>query len=73
MFPNREALPWAAHFSCTLGGTPLHTVPQVQKLGLALPSVGGRHGRAVADRVGRVRLENGCRYKLRLRDLRSEV
>lgn len=73
MLPNGEALYWAVHFSCTLGGTLLHAVPQVQKFGLALTSVGGRHGRAVADRVGRVRLENGCRYKLRLRELRSKV
>lgn len=73
MLPNREALHRAARFSCTLGGTLLHTVTQVQKLGPALTGVGGQHGRTVTGRVGRVRLENGCRYKLRLRELRSKV
>lgn len=56
VLPYGKALHWAAHFRCTLGGTLLHTVPQVHKLGLALTSVGG----VMADRVGRVRLENRC-------------
>lgn len=73
MLPNGEALHWDVHFSCTLGGTLLHTVPQVQKLGLILTSGGRYHMRVVADRVDRFLWKNGCRYKLRLRKMRSKV